>query len=296
MAPPLYLETFNRIVYDTVLNKIKNGDEGVVEMAIADYDQAMWHLSSAQDDPFTITISLNLKCWNQLQAAGAINFLKSVYGPLLVQPEQGYNATIKFNAKAAPLNGGTPESFAMRVASLHRNFLAAPLVAVMDAVQKKVAMNMIQIDYRPMESFWVKPMGDRVMVIFSISFDDPDDVVMGKVFLQEFSKNLSGAPAVDVKIKDAPLELRGVPNLRAEGYATFLLEARHFDPKQRDKTINMLVQFRNYLHYHLKCSKAYLHIRMRTKVNLLLQVLNRAKQEKLNVEKKTASGRSFVRK
>ena len=98
----------------------------------------------------------------------------------------------------------------------------------MDAVQKKVAMNMIQIDYRPMESFWVKPMGDRVMVIFSISFDDPDDVVMGKVFLQEFSKNLSGAPAVDVKIKDAPLELRGVPNLRAEGYATFCMFSSSF--------------------------------------------------------------------
>jgi actin related protein 2/3 complex subunit 2 len=36
---------------------------------------------------------------------------------------------------------------------------------------------------------------------------------------------------------------------------------------------------RNYLHYHLKCSKAYMHQRMRAKTNDFLKVLNRAKPE-----------------
>ena len=153
----------------------------------------------------------------------------------------------------------------------------------------------MQIDYRPAESYWVRTNGDRVAVIFSIKFTDPDDIVFGKVFLTEFSKNLSGAPAVDVKLREPPRDIAHCRNLTADGYVTFMLENRHFAPKQLDKTLNMLVQFRDYLHYHLKCSKAYLHIRMRTRVTSLLQVLNRAKQE-LPKEKKTASGRSFVRK
>jgi actin related protein 2/3 complex subunit 2 len=156
-------------------------------------------------------------------------------------------------------------------------------------------MEMMQIDYRPTESFWVRTNGDRVQVIFSIKFSDPDDAVFGRVYLSEFGKNLSGAPAVDVKHREPPRELANMRNANADGYVTFMLENRHYSPRQLDKTLNMLVQFRDYLHYHLKCSKAYLHIRMRTRVDLLLQVLNRAKQE-LPKEKKTASGRTFTRK
>ncbi len=36
---------------------------------------------------------------------------------------------------------------------------------------------------------------------------------------------------------------------------------------------------RNYLHYHIKCSKAYIHSRMRAKTADFLKVLNRAKPE-----------------
>ena len=34
-----------------------------------------------------------------------------------------------------------------------------------------------------------------------------------------------------------------------------VLEARHINPKTKDKTINLIHTFRNYLHYHIKCSK-----------------------------------------
>jgi actin related protein 2/3 complex subunit 2 len=54
---------------------------------------------------------------------------------------------------------------------------------------------------------------------------------------------------------------------------------RHFTKQNRDNTINMISMLRNYLHYHLKCSKAYMHQRMRAKTNDFLKVLNRAKPE-----------------
>lgn len=58
-----------------------------------------------------------------------------------------------------------------------------------------------------------------------------------------------------------------------------VLTPRHINKATRDNTINLISMLRNYLHYHLKCSKAYMHQRMRAKTNDFLKVLNRAKPE-----------------
>jgi actin related protein 2/3 complex subunit 2 len=58
----------------------------------------------------------------------------------------------------------------------------------------------------------------------------------------------------------------------------------------------MFTSFRNYLHYHIKCSKTYLHMRMRKRVVGWMQVLNRALPDLEGGEKKTAGGKTFVRK
>lgn len=54
-----------------------------------------------------------------------------------------------------------------------------------------------------------------------------------------------------------------------------------------DATISHIQLFRDYLHYHIKCSKAYMHSRMRARVAEFLKVLNRAKMENREVERKT---------
>lgn len=66
-----------------------------------------------------------------------------------------------------------------------------------------------------------------------------------------------------------------------------MLFPRHLELKNKDKTIDLIHTFRDYLHYHIKCSKAYLHSRMRARTVSLLKVLNRAKQD-VDKEKKTA--------
>ena len=56
---------------------------------------------------------------------------------------------------------------------------------------------------------------------------------------------------------------------------TPVLFARHCTEKTQDNTINLVHTFRNYLHYHIKCSKGYLHSRMRAKTTGFLQVRGR---------------------
>jgi actin related protein 2/3 complex subunit 2 len=59
-----------------------------------------------------------------------------------------------------------------------------------------------------------------------------------------------------------------------------------------------IFQFRDYLHFHIKASKGYMHSRMRASVVQWLKVLKQAVPEHPGgeKEKKTASGRTFVRK
>ena len=112
---------------------------------------------------------------------------------------------------------------------------------------------------------------------------------------------MNGAPPCSYsEAKNPPLEVRDEPTIGQYsdgcGFISFVIFAAHIDkPAKFDKSVTMLATFRNYLHYHIKASKTYLHMRMRGKVKGWLQVLNRSHHEKTDKESKTASGKTFKR-
>jgi len=190
---------------------------------------------------------------------------------------------------------------AIQAASLlKRHVLAAPFHKAFDAQDKKTTTPLMKIHYRDQEGIYVQAQADRVTVIFSTTFKDENDITFGKVFLQEFvdarkTGALQNAPQVLFYPRDPPVELQGVEGVQSGdnvGYVTFVLFPRHFDKNNREKTISLIQTFRDYLHYHIKCSKAYMHSRMRARVDTFLKVLNRAKPDVV-VEKKTAQGKTF---
>ena len=56
-----------------------------------------------------------------------------------------------------------------------------------------------------------------------------------------------------------------------------VLSPRHLTPANRAKTIDLIHLMRTYMHYHIKCMKAYLQMRMRAKTVDFLKILNRAR-------------------
>jgi len=146
---------------------------------------------------------------------------------------------------------------------------------------------------------------DSVVVIFWVDFADETDKAVCKVFLQEFvesQRSVTGAPSCAYKRgSEPPSELSSFPNIDGTpdiaGFMSFKLFKDHVKTQEkRDRAVSTLIGFLNYLQYHIKASKTYMHMRMRHKVNDLLQVLNRANQttdEKK--EKKTMSGKTFTR-
>jgi len=271
-----------------------------LEAVIAEFDGVTFHLSTPDANARNILlISISTKCFGQLTPHGANEKLKEYYGSYVTDTETGYDATLKIDTAKAPNN---KEEVARNIARLKRNVMSAPFYKVFNDVEAKKAPGpLISINYRDDEAVYIKQESDRVMVIYNVAFKDASDVILSKMFLQEYQdarRTLNNCPAVNFSPKEPPLELKGEKNLRVgenQGFVTFVLFAPHITGKKKDVTIDNIQTFRNYLHYHMKCSKAYLHMRMRERVRTFLQVLNRAKSAPENAEKKTISGRTFRR-
>ncbi|CAG0890032.1 unnamed protein product [Cyprideis torosa] len=255
----ILLEHQNRLILDTLTVKIKlmlgGGKAESVDVKAADFDGVLFHVSNPNGDKSKLRTSISLKFYEQLQIHGADDLLKREYGNLLCTPEEGDY-------------GGS----SVIVICLSRTEFLIERFA-----------------------FWfrfVDAKSDRVTVVFSTIFKDENDVILGKVFMQEFKEGRRAshtAPQVLFSHHDPPLELQGTGARVGDniGYITFVLFPRHTNKAARDNTINLIHMFRDYLHYHIKCSKAYIHSRMRAKTSDFLKVLNRARPEGRAGEKKT---------
>ncbi|XP_050691846.1 probable actin-related protein 2/3 complex subunit 2 isoform X1 [Eriocheir sinensis] len=295
----ILLEINNRILEETLTVKIKNSLSGnkpeSVDVTIADFASVLYHVSNLNGDKTKIRVSISLKFYKELQEHGADDLIQSEYGSLLMsEPESGYNISLLVDLDNIPEDWQT---LVKKVGLIKRNCFASVFQKYFEFQEQGLeGQKKAIINYRDDETMYVEAKADRVTVVFSTIFKDPDDVIIGKVFMQEFKEGKRGsqtAPHVLFSHKEPPLELQDTEARQGEniGYVTFVLFPRHTCKAARDNTINLIHIFRDYLHYHIKCSKAYIHTRMRAKTSDFLKVLNRARPEpnKSSSEKKTAS-------
>jgi len=296
----ILLEFHNKIIEDTLLERfaITDGKYEALEMTIADFDSVTFHLFTEGETKNIIKVSMSIKNYGDLQKLGSDDVMKKVYGNNLVETENGYDVTVQVDCSSP----GDGPKIARDIALLKRHALAAPFYKVFaDIEAKKPAGPIIEIKYRDDEPLYLKQEVDRVIVIFTVQFKDADDVIFAKVFLNEYQdarKTMNGAPSVLFSQKEPPLELKGVKNLKVQdgqSFVSFVLFASHISGSKKEKSIDTIQTFRNYLHYHIKCSKAYMHTRMRNKVKTFLQVLNRAKSAPESSDKRTITGKTFRR-
>jgi len=300
----ILLEFHNRILLETVQNLIQGDKRDPLDIVFADFDGVQFHISTPRQDARNIVhLSINWRCIPTLLKNGGTEDLSAIYGSMLqAQPESGYGVTLEFNLDNIP---GNKEKFPEVLSLLKRHLIAAPFKKTFAEVEAgKAPSGIITIDYRDEEAIYIKAESDRVIVIYSINFKDLGDQVLAKTFLQEFAdarKTINNAPTVIYSTKEAPGELKGVAGVRetdTHSFVTFVLFKNHINAKNAERTINNMGIFRDYLQYHIKCSKAFLHTHMRIRVETFLQVLNRARPADTGKEKvkKTAGGKTFERK
>jgi len=295
----ILLENGNRILEEAIATKINapSDKREPVDITFADFDGVQFHVSTPDDKRNLVLVSISFKgAQAVIKDFGGKELLSKYYGSLLqATAEGGYDITLQLDLDKLPPK---PEELPGKISYLKRHLFAAPFQR---AIEKK-PQDIIIFNYRPEETVYIKAEADRIIVIFDILFRDADDIVFSKVFLQEFAdarRTIQQAPHVSFSQKEPPLELKGVKGVKAgdnNGFVSFVLFAHHISDKQRDSSIDLIQTFRDYLHYHIKCAKAYMHMRMRTRVDSLLQILNRARPPPIEVVRKTASGKTFTRK
>jgi len=299
----ILLDSVSKLIENTLLERMREEKPIAVEFKVADFDGARYHIFTHAENKSELNISFTSAAAEGLLKNGGQEELKKLYGSALVAPESGYSVTIRYTVD------GVAEAEQAKIANqaglLKTTLYGAPIISACSKLESGGTGPIIDITLRDnQERMWIRQdQKDSVTVVFSIAFSDPDDVVIGKVFLQELKKSVSGAPSVDFRF-DPPGELTGVANLPRQrapgsqdvGYVTFVLFDRHYTGAAKQKSATVLPTFRNYLHYHIKCAKSHLHTRMRTRVEESIKVLNRAKQEEAQPkEKKTAAGKTFKR-
>lgn len=293
---------YHNVLLKSILTEavIDNQPPKKLDQVVSDFDNVKFHIRSLDDTK--IVLSMAARSWPDLQNYGVDRLLQREYGPYITDVEDGYDFSMLVDLTSLPEGLEERTLLVNNMALLRRNALAAPFeeafssfdkmakeAAQVDYYQPPASLTQLMVlNYRDEESIYIQPSFDRVTVIFSTIFKDETDQVLGKVFLQEFvdarRRALQNAPQV-LFSKEPPLELqstnaRAAPNV---SFVTFVLFPSHIIPQRREQCISHIQTFRDYFHYHIKNSKAYVHSRMRYRTDEFLKVLNRAKPE--NAEK-----------
>ncbi|SCZ99639.1 BZ3500_MvSof-1268-A1-R1_Chr3-1g06178 [Microbotryum saponariae] len=309
----LLLEPANRIIADLLTEKFNK--PSALDQAFVDFDSVRYHLSTPVKKT-QLLLSMDIPCWAELVQHGADDLIQREYGAYITQTEHEYALSLLIDVDNLPLDQEARVELIKSFSLLKRNALAAPFERAF-TLQKQLDANpptadapptkepVMAVHYRPEEAIYIQPSIDRVTVIFSTIFKEETDRIFGKVFLQEFvdarrRPSCQTAPQVLYSNREPPLEIRHLPGLadgENVGYVTFVLFPRHFSsPLIASASITQIQLFRDYLHYHIKCSKAYMHSRMRLRGAEFLKVLNRAKpdQAATGVEKERKTARSVM--
>ncbi|KAI0478828.1 Arp2/3 complex [Xylariaceae sp. FL0804] len=313
----LLLDYQNVLIQSVLTERFSGAPPASIDQTVSDFDGVTFHISTPETKS-KIQVSIQIRCFKELVQYGAEQVLRREYGDYVVPPENGYDFSVMVDLENLPAEKEERDELIRKISLMKRNAMAAPFehayteyYELKEAASKYTSEEAPQgvreggevkaIHYRDEEAIYVKASHDRVTVIFSTIFREETDRIFGKVFIQEFvdarRRAIQNAPQVLFR-NDPPLELQGVPGVQASagneiGYVTFVLFPRHLTPQRMPDVISHIQTFRDYFHYHIKASKAYIHSRMRRRTADFLQVLRRARPENEEKERKTASGRTF---
>ncbi|VEL43137.1 unnamed protein product [Protopolystoma xenopodis] len=228
----ILLEVHNRAVEDILSHLFecyKNDDKFErIDHKIADYDGVIYRINTARESRKKLCISISIRFFKELLEHGVKDLLQRVYGNMLQEtPESGYNVTLSVDFTDLPVSAGDCNALARKIALLKRNCFASVFEKFfMIQSQGVTDLKRAIINYRDDETLYIQAMPDRVTVIFSTIFKDADDIIIGKLFMQEFTearRRLDRAPQVLYSGRVPPSELQGTSAATGDNiaYITF---------------------------------------------------------------------------
>lgn len=95
----ILLEDENALILSTLTSKFET--PGPIDQAFTDFDGVAYYLESSKQGP--LSLSMDIRCWKELEAAGAMDVLKREYGQwLLPTAKDGYSVSLEIDYAQVP--------------------------------------------------------------------------------------------------------------------------------------------------------------------------------------------------
>jgi len=280
------------------MKKKKEKQRDPIDVRLCDFDDVNYHVTIDAAARNILRVSMSAPCWRDIETKGGADAVKKYYDGLAVDPEAGFDVTLQIDLENLPCK---EDELVQKIQMLKHNVIGGVFDNYFTALLngKPIAEN-YKFDLRGDTSVYFIPRNDRVTIVYELNFTDAVDLAIARIFMQEFvdyRKKLGAAPPCTFG-QNPPLELKefGITEPTQKlGYVSFAVMKGHLEAGRKDKVVSVLQVFRNYVQYHTTCAKAYFHSRMRARCAAMLKILNRAKIETEQREKKTMGGKTFIR-
>jgi len=250
-----------------------------VERNFTEFDGTRFKISStpkAKGTPFLLNLSVAVPYFKDLEKFDVLSYLEKIYGKdLQKEPEMNFDFTIQTDL--SEVDEKEWDVKLGQLASAKRNAFASACEKMFNDSLDNKASEAAEISITKKDKLYLFGKKDRVLFCFAL--DIKSDQVISNLFLNEMvdtrkKPDMSMCPGVNFT-KKAPDELKEFDT--GDGpYFIFTLYHRHFKGSNMDKAIDLMCEFRTYLSYHIKCSKAHIHCRMRSKTEGWKKVMARA--------------------
>merc|ERR1712130_229254 len=276
----------------------------VMTVRISDFDGVQYSIQIKQGDDKLI-IGVSYPGYKEIQEAADLE-LKARYGDFIApEPDNGRDdVSLVFPIdEIRQKDNDYKIKLVNDIILLKDTIMCGPLKNYFTALKSGSPLaEPIMYNYRGDTVLYLIPSSDRVTVVFGIDFAEPTDKVIARVFMQELAdvkKVVRSAPPFTWR-EDPPYDQCKIgpqSNPGILGYASLSILKAHISTDEKlMEVVSVLLNFRTFLQYHLKCAKSYFHSRMRSKCSALLKILNRAKVSFGTKKKTTKSGKTFTRK
>mgnify|MGYP001091386317 CR=1 FL=1 len=251
-----------------------------------------------------IQVQVYISCAKEInEKCDGEEYFNKLYGDIKIDPfpvkesPVAYTHAVKFTLfdKSAE----EQKKLITLVCRLKANILAIPFQFVASLVKEKSNFSPIEIPYRGAtgESIYITPTEKGAAATYSIRFSDEGDKVVGGVFFQELSaarQRVPSAPSVTYS-NDPPSDLSTFKlparDQKLFAYVTIGMQEAQLSDRKIQDTGYYMPLFRDYLHYHIKCAKGFMHQKMRARTANMLKILDAAKPEPKHKVKRTITGK-----
>jgi len=248
----IFVEPQHPIVENVILERFmkKEAKLDPLDVKVSDFDDCSYQLKVDRDST-EMEINMVFPHLKDLKPLGANRVLQRTYGSLMKSsPAKNFDLSLVVD-KASHKDENSIREVAKLISLIKRNLWAAPLEDAFDSLLAGTSSKFkpMVVNTRKNEQMIIQAAPDRVIVCFSLAFEEETDAALADIIMQELSecqRQIGSAPACNYE-RDIPGQLKKIKGIKCYsttvGFVQFAILKSHIHNGLRDS----VCLFRHYV-------------------------------------------------